>query len=65
LARQATAGELDKVADQVRTLREWFGGFVCKHRGRLLTPKAIRDLKSLNALLERDERFTRVAAHHE
>ena len=65
LTEQATPGELDKVADQARALREWFRGFVRKHMGRPLTPKAIRELEPLNALLERDEMFSRVAAHHE
>ena len=65
LTKQATRGELDKVADQARTLREWFRGFVRKHMGRPLTPKAIRDLKPLNALLEGDEMFSRVAAHQD
>jgi predicted RNA-binding Zn ribbon-like protein len=65
LTKQATSSELDKVADQARTLREWFRGFVRKHMGRPLTPKAIRDLKPLNALLERDEMFNRVAAHQD
>ena len=63
LIKQATPGELDKVADQARALREWFRGFVRKHMGRPLTPKAIRDLKPLNALLESDEMFSRVVAH--
>jgi predicted RNA-binding Zn ribbon-like protein len=61
LAEQATPGELDKVADQARALREWFRGFVRKHMGRPLTPKAMRELGPLNALLERDERFSRIA----
>jgi predicted RNA-binding Zn ribbon-like protein len=65
LTKQATSSELDKVADQARTLREWFRSFVRKHMGRPLTPNAIRDLKPLNALLERDEMFSRVAAHQE
>jgi predicted RNA-binding Zn ribbon-like protein len=65
LTKQATPGELDKVADQARVLREWFRGFVRKHMGRPLTPKAIRDLKPLNALLERDGMFSRVAAHRD
>jgi predicted RNA-binding Zn ribbon-like protein len=65
LSNQAPPGELDKVADQARTLREWFRGFVRKRMGRPLTPKAIRDLKPLNALLERDETFSRVAAHQD
>jgi predicted RNA-binding Zn ribbon-like protein len=65
LIKQATPGELDKVADQARALREWFRGFVRKHMGRPLTPKAFRDLKPLNVLLERDEMFSRVAAHED
>jgi predicted RNA-binding Zn ribbon-like protein len=63
LTKQATPGELNKVANQARALREWFRGFVLKHMGRPLTPKAIHDLKPLNALLERDEIFSRIAAH--
>jgi predicted RNA-binding Zn ribbon-like protein len=65
LTKQATPGELDKVADQARVLREWFRGFAHKHMGRPITPKAIRDLKPLNALLECDEMFSLVAAHQE
>jgi predicted RNA-binding Zn ribbon-like protein len=65
LIKQATPGELDKVAAEARVLREWFRGFVRKHMGRPLTPKAIRELKPLNALLERDEMFSRVAAHQD
>jgi predicted RNA-binding Zn ribbon-like protein len=65
LIKHSTSSELDKVAEQARTLREWFRGFVRKHMGRPLTPKAIRDLKPLNALLERDQMFSRVAAHQD
>jgi predicted RNA-binding Zn ribbon-like protein len=61
LIRQASAGELDKVAGQARFLREWFRGFVRKHMGRPLGPKAMRELGPLNALLERDEMFSRIA----
>ena len=43
-------------------LREWFRGFVHKHMGRPLTPRAMRELGPLNALLERDEMFSRIAA---
>jgi predicted RNA-binding Zn ribbon-like protein len=63
LAEQATPGELDKVADQARVLREWFRGFVRKHMGRPLAPKAMRELGPLNALLERDAMFSRIALH--
>src|SRR5215470_16176218 len=31
---EARPGELDEVADQARNLREWFRGFVRKHKGR-------------------------------
>jgi predicted RNA-binding Zn ribbon-like protein len=61
LAEQATPGELDKVADQARALREWFRGFVRKHMGRPLTPKAMRELGPLNVLLQRGEMFSRIA----
>ena len=54
-------GELDKVADQARALREWFRGFVRKHMGRPLTPKALRELGPLNRLLERDEAFSQIS----
>ena len=54
-------GELDKVADQARALREWFRGFVRKHMGRSLTPKALRELGTLNRLLERDEAFSQIS----
>jgi hypothetical protein len=50
-------GELDKVADQARALREWFRGFVHKHMGRSLPPKALQELGPLNKLLQRDEAF--------
>jgi predicted RNA-binding Zn ribbon-like protein len=47
----ALAGELDKVADQARSLREWFRGFVLHHKGH-----------PLNRLLGRDELFNRIIA---
>lgn len=56
----ATPGELDKVADQARALREWFRGFVRKHAGRSLTATALKELDPLNSLLERDEAFSRI-----
>jgi predicted RNA-binding Zn ribbon-like protein len=53
-------GELDKVADQARTLREWFRGFVRRHKGRPLAAEAFAELEPLNRLLERDETFSRI-----
>jgi predicted RNA-binding Zn ribbon-like protein len=63
LETQVMPGELDKVADQARALREWFRGFVRKHMGRPLTAKALQELRPLNKLLERDERFSQIARH--
>lgn len=60
LRRQALPGELDKVADQARSLREWFRTFVRKHKGRPLTADALSELEPLNRLLERDEGYSRI-----
>lgn len=57
---RALPGELDKVADQARNLREWFRGFVRQHMGRPLTAEALAELEPLNRLLQRDEIFHRV-----
>ena len=59
---QALPGELDKIADQARSLREWFRTFVRAHRGRPLTAAALDELEPLNRLLERDEGFNRIVA---
>jgi len=59
---QALPGELDKVADQARSLREWFRGFVREHQGRPLTAKSLAELEPLNRLLERDDFFNRIVA---
>lgn len=56
----ALPGELDKVADQARNLREWFRGFVRLHMGRKLAPEAFAQLEPLNRLLERDDFFRRI-----
>jgi predicted RNA-binding Zn ribbon-like protein len=63
LKARAMPGELDNVADQARALREWFRGFVRKHMGRPLAPKALRELEALNRLLERDEAFSQISRH--
>jgi predicted RNA-binding Zn ribbon-like protein len=60
LRAQALPGELDKVADQARSLREWFRGFVGHHMGRPLAAADLRELEPLNRLLERDEAFSRL-----
>ena len=63
LKARAMPGELDKVADQTRALREWFRGFVRKHMGRPLTPNALHELGPLNSLLERDEAFSQISRY--
>ena len=57
----AQPGELDKVAAQARSLREWFRGFVHQHKGGPLRTEALAELAPLNRLLERDEIFGRIA----
>jgi len=57
---RALPGELDKVADQARSLREWFRGFVRQHKGRPLASGALGELEPLNRLLERDDSFGRI-----
>lgn len=61
---RARPGELDKVADRARTLREWFRGFVLSHAGRPLGAEALRELGPLNSLLERDEAFRQIVPRH-
>lgn len=65
LKARAMPGELDKVADQARSLREWFRGFVRDHMGQPLTTAALRELDPLNRLLERDEAFSQLTLHHQ
>jgi predicted RNA-binding Zn ribbon-like protein len=54
--------ELDKVADQARSLREWFRGFVREHKGLPLVAGDLAELEPVNRLLERDESFSRIVA---
>jgi len=61
LRAQALPGELDKMADQARALREWFRGFVRDHQGRPLAADGLRELEPLNRILERDETFSQLA----
>lgn len=58
---QAMPGELDKVANQARSLREWFRSFLEKHRGKPLKADHLKELEQLNRLLERDEAFSQIA----
>jgi predicted RNA-binding Zn ribbon-like protein len=58
---RSSSSELSKVAEQARNLREWFRGFVEKHRGRPLTRDDFKKLERLNRLLERDDSFSQIA----
>jgi predicted RNA-binding Zn ribbon-like protein len=63
LKARAMPGELDKVAEQARALREWFRRFVHKHMGRPLPPRAFQELGPLNKLLQRDETFSQISRY--
>jgi predicted RNA-binding Zn ribbon-like protein len=62
MSTRALPGELDRVAHQARTLREWFRSIVWRHKGRPLTVGALAELEPLNRLLERDETYSRIIA---
>ncbi|MHB8814334.1 MAG: CGNR zinc finger domain-containing protein [Steroidobacteraceae bacterium] len=57
---QASSRELDKIAEQARSLREWLRGFVLKHKGRPLALMDLAELEPLNRLLGRDEAYYRI-----
>jgi predicted RNA-binding Zn ribbon-like protein len=60
MRKQARPGELDAIAAQARGLREWFRGFVLKHKGRPLALLDVAELQPLNRLLGRDEVYYRI-----
>ena len=60
MRRTALPGELDAVAAQARSLREWFRGFVRQHKGKRLRPDALKELAPLNRVLERDQEFGQI-----
>ena len=62
---RAMPGELDRLADQARSLREWFRVFVRERKGRTLGAADLRKLEPLNLLLARDEAFGKIVAHEE
>ncbi|WP_428489520.1 CGNR zinc finger domain-containing protein [Rhodopila sp.] len=63
LQSQAMPGELDSVAAQARSLREWFRDFVCQRMGRPLVAEDLAALAPLNRLLGRDDLFSQIVAH--
>lgn len=60
LRARAMPGELDLVAAQARSLREWFRAFVDARKGRPLAADDFDQLEPLNRLLERDEGFSQI-----
>ena len=60
LRKSALPGEMDAVAAQARSLREWFRAFVLTHRGKPLKPGALDELYALNQLLARDLEFQQI-----
>ncbi len=57
---QALPGEIDNVAAQARSLREWFREFVNVRKGAPLGVADVVALEPINRLLERDEVFKRI-----
>jgi predicted RNA-binding Zn ribbon-like protein len=62
MRKRAMPGELDRVAAQARSLREWFRAFVRERKGRPLEAADLGELEPLNLLLARDEGFGRIVA---
>ena len=62
---RARPGELDKLAHEARRLREWFRGFVRRHKGHPLSTGDLAQLAPLNRLLERDDSFPRIVGSSE
>lgn len=60
LRAQALPGELDSIAAQARSLREWFRKFVKDRKGHAIAAKDLQGLGPLIRLLERDERFSQI-----
>ena len=63
MRERAMPGELDRLADQARSLREWFRVFVRDRMGRTLEAADLRELEPLNLLLARDDAFGKIVAH--
>lgn len=60
---RAMPGELDRVAAQARSLREWFRAFIGAHQGRPLEAADLNELRPLNLLLAQDESFGKIVPH--
>ncbi|NII55576.1 ABATE domain-containing protein [Luteibacter sp. SG786] len=60
MRERAMPGELDRLAGQARSLREWFRGFVRTKKGRALGADDLKELEPLNQLLSRDEGYASI-----
>jgi len=58
--KSAVPGELDGIASQARSLREWFRDFVNQNKGRKLDASSVKALEPMNRLLARDEAYNQV-----
>jgi predicted RNA-binding Zn ribbon-like protein len=57
IRKQAKPREIDRVAGQARSLREWFRTLIRGHQGKPLKALELGDLEPLNRLLSRDEGY--------
>jgi len=62
MRKHSRPAEIDRVAAQARTLREWFRTFLREHKGKALKAADLADLEPLNRLLARDEGFGQLVA---
>jgi len=65
MRERAMPGELDRLAAQARSLREWFRAFVREHKGHPLQAADLMALEPLNLLLARDEGFGKIVARQQ
>ena len=58
--RNSLPGEIEAVAAQARSLREWFRTFVFDHKGKPLRSNALLQLAPLNRILEREDQYPQI-----
>lgn len=63
--KSALPGELDAIAAQARSLREWFREFVYRNRGARLDKAALDELDPINRILMRDEQYFQIGMGEE
>lgn len=61
MVETTSTAELDAVAKKARALRQWFRGFVDKHRGRALSQNALKEVEPINRILRSDSRYGEIA----